>query len=84
MLSVKLPEELDNRLSFLARATGRTKSWYVRRLLEDHLEDMEDAFLADAAIARLREGKTRTCSMKEVMDDLGVTQEDLSNVRLDD
>lgn len=51
MLSVELPEDLDARLSCLARKTGRTKSWYIRRLLEEHLEDMEDAFLSDAAIA---------------------------------
>jgi hypothetical protein len=26
--------------------TGRTKAFYIRKIIEDHLEDMEDYFLA--------------------------------------
>jgi RHH-type rel operon transcriptional repressor/antitoxin RelB len=46
MLAVRLPKELEERLDSLAKKTGRTKSYYVRRALTDSLDDMEDVFLA--------------------------------------
>lgn len=49
MLTVRLPEELDRRLADLAKATKRPKSFYVREALERALEDLEDAYLAEAA-----------------------------------
>lgn len=47
MLNVRLPKGMEKRLEALAKRTGRTKSYYVRRALEENFEDMEDARLAD-------------------------------------
>ena len=41
MLSLKLPEELENRLNRLAAATHRPKSYYMREALEQYLEEHE-------------------------------------------
>jgi RHH-type rel operon transcriptional repressor/antitoxin RelB len=49
MLSVRLPENLEKRLSHLARVTKRPKSFYVREAIERSLEDMEDVYLAETA-----------------------------------
>ncbi len=49
MLTVRLPDDLSRRLENLAKATKRPKSFYVREALERVLEDMEDAYLAEAA-----------------------------------
>ncbi len=49
MLSVRLPESLENRLNALAKATKRPKSFYVREALERSIKDIEDAYLAEAA-----------------------------------
>jgi RHH-type rel operon transcriptional repressor/antitoxin RelB len=38
---------MEKRLDALAKRTGRTKSFYVRQALEENLDDMEDAKLAD-------------------------------------
>ncbi len=46
MLSVKLPEELENRLNNLAAKTKRSKSFYMREALERYLEEYEDGLLA--------------------------------------
>ena len=46
MLALRLPPEIEARLEALAKATGRTKSFYVREAILEHLEDMEDAYLA--------------------------------------
>lgn len=49
MLTVRLPEDLEKRLNALASATKRTKSFYVCEALERVMEDLEDAYLAEAA-----------------------------------
>ena len=46
MLAVRLPEEIENRLSNLAKKTGRTKTFYVKEAILDHLSTMEDKYLA--------------------------------------
>jgi RHH-type rel operon transcriptional repressor/antitoxin RelB len=47
MLAVRLTRDVEKRLGNLAKKTGRTKSYYVRRAIVDNLDDMEDVFLAD-------------------------------------
>jgi hypothetical protein len=40
MLTVRLLDEIENRLTALAEQTGRPKSYYVREALESYLEDL--------------------------------------------
>lgn len=47
--TIRLSTEVEARLSRLASRTGRTKAFYLRRLIEEHLDDLEDAFLGEAA-----------------------------------
>lgn len=47
MLAIRLPEEIEQRLDALARKTGRTKSYYVREAIVEHLADLEDYYLAE-------------------------------------
>jgi len=49
MLSVRLPEDLEKRLSHLSKVTKRSKSYYVREAIERCLEDIEDVYLAETA-----------------------------------
>ena len=46
MLAIRLPEEIENRLANLATQTGRTKTFYAREAIIEHLSDMEDKYLA--------------------------------------
>ena len=46
MLAIRLPEELEARIAFLAKTTGRSKSFYVREVLEESIDDLEDKYLA--------------------------------------
>ena len=56
MLAIRLPEEIENRLAELAAKTGRTKTYYVREAILEHLDDMEAKYLA---IERLEKGGKR-------------------------
>ena len=46
MLAVRLPQEIEARLDSLAKKTGRTKTFYVREAIFEHLEELEDYYLA--------------------------------------
>lgn len=52
MIAVRLPPEVEKRLERLARRTGRSKTFYVREAVLQHLEDLEDYYLA---VQRLEE-----------------------------
>jgi len=46
MLTIRLPEEIEARLTTLAARTGRTKTFYAKEAILQHLDDMEDKYLA--------------------------------------
>lgn len=46
MLALRLPPNIEKRLTALAKKTGRTKSYYAREAILRHIEDIEDAYIA--------------------------------------
>lgn len=50
MLAIRLDQEIENRLEALAKKTGRTKTYYAREAILEHLQDMEDYYLVVEAI----------------------------------
>ena len=47
MLALRLKPELENRLANLALKTGRTKTFYAIKAIEQQLDEMEDYYLAE-------------------------------------
>lgn len=72
MLSIRLPVEMEQRLSVLSKATQRPKSFYVREALERSLEDLEDAYLAEAAYERFKASGEKGILLEEVERRLGL------------
>jgi RHH-type rel operon transcriptional repressor/antitoxin RelB len=70
--SVRLAPELEQRLDFLAAHTGRTKAYYLREIIEQGIEDMEDYYLAAEVLERVRKGQERVHSADSVRMDLGL------------
>lgn len=68
MLAIRLSEDLEARLEALAAKTGRSKSYYAREAIEQHLEDLEDYYLALQRI----EKALPTMSLAEVERRLGL------------
>ena len=58
MLSIRLKPVLERRLSRLAHKTGRTKTFYAVKLIEENIDDLEDRYLAEARLEK--RGKTYT------------------------
>lgn len=71
-VSIRLPEDTELRLQALAQATGRTKTFYIRQAIQAHLDELEDIYLAEQRLADFKAGKSRTYSLKEVEDRLGL------------
>ncbi len=46
MLAIRLPEDIEKRLADLAAKTGRTKTFYVKEAILEHLDEIEDKYLA--------------------------------------
>lgn len=65
MLALRLPAEIEARLDALAKKTGRTKSFYAREAILQHLEDIEDAYIADE---RIRTDTGERISLEEMME----------------
>ncbi len=47
MTSLRLSKELETRLTHLAKTTGRTKTFYIRKLIEEHIDDLEDRYIGE-------------------------------------
>ena len=69
---VRLDPAIEQRLDHLASVTGRTKAYYLRELVINGLEDLEDFYLADATMERVRKGEETTLSASELRNDLGL------------
>jgi RHH-type transcriptional regulator, rel operon repressor / antitoxin RelB len=70
--SIRLAPEMEKRLDYLAAQTGRTKAYYLRELVEQGLEDLEDYYLAAATVERIRKGEEPAYSATDVRKDLGL------------
>jgi RHH-type rel operon transcriptional repressor/antitoxin RelB len=46
MLAIRLPDDIEKRLDVLSKKTGRTKTYYVREAVIDHLSKLEDIYLS--------------------------------------
>jgi RHH-type transcriptional regulator, rel operon repressor / antitoxin RelB len=67
MLAIRLPPEIETRLDALAKATGRTKTFYAREAILEHLADLEDIYLAEQRLVALRAGKTKAIPLQAVL-----------------
>lgn len=72
MLAIRLPAEVESRLDALAKATGRTKTFYAREAILEHLEDLEDLYLAEQRLIDARAGKTEAVPLEDVMKRYGL------------
>ena len=70
--SIRLDPAIEQRLDRLARLTGRTKAYYLRELLTDGLDDLEDVYLAEQRLIDIKSGRSETVSLETVMKRYGL------------
>ncbi len=67
MLAIRLPAEIEDRLEALAKATGRTKTYYAREAILEYIDDLEDVYLAEKRLEDIRAGRTKTVPLEKIM-----------------
>lgn len=70
--SIRLPEEIEKRLENLSAQTGRSKSFYVKEAILEHLSDIEDIYLAEKRLEDIRAGRAKTLPLQDVMKRYGM------------
>ena len=74
MLAIRLPRSIEKRLEKLARRTGRTKTYYAREATLAHIEDLEDFYLAEGSLQRIRRGDERAIPLKDALKRCGLSR----------
>lgn len=72
MLAIRLPDEIEARLDKLAKRTGRTKTYYARQAILEHLADLEDVYLAEKRLEELRSERKRAIPISRLMKRYGL------------
>jgi RHH-type rel operon transcriptional repressor/antitoxin RelB len=66
-VSLRLPDKVSQRLQQLADLTGRSKTYYMIEAIREHLDDLEDLYLAEQRLIDSRAGKSPSVPLWEVM-----------------
>ena len=72
MLAIRLPKELEDRLTAMAKKTGRTKTFYAKEAILNYLEDLEDTYIAEKAWKEFKASGEKTIPIEDVMRKYGV------------
>ncbi len=72
MLAISLPPKIEARLDTLAKETGHTMDNYVREMILQHLEDVQDLRDAEKIMEDIRSGRSKTIPLEEVMKRYGL------------
>jgi len=70
--SIELPEGISERLDKLSEQSGRSKSDYVLEAIAEYLGDLEDLQIVEERVMRRRAGLSRTYTLDEVEQSLGM------------
>jgi RHH-type transcriptional regulator, rel operon repressor / antitoxin RelB len=67
MLAIRLPGAIEKRLGRLAKRTGRTKTYYAREAILQHLDELEDIYLAERRLEAVHRRRSRTVPIERLM-----------------
>ena len=74
-VSIRLPDDVSARLQDLAQLTGRSKTSYMIEAIREHLDDLEDLYLAEQRLIEVRAGRSKTHSLNDVERRLGLADQ---------
>ncbi|MDM1717323.1 type II toxin-antitoxin system RelB family antitoxin [Thiopseudomonas alkaliphila] len=66
-VSLRLPSEIVERINNLAKATGRSRTFYMQEAIKKHLEELEDLYFAEQNLINIRSGKSSTVPLEVIM-----------------
>ena len=72
VVSIRLPEDLKNRLDALSATTGRPAAFYLREALEEHITELEYTYQLQTEAEAIRRGELATISHQNLKTELGL------------
>lgn len=75
-VALRLPDEVAERLNRLADRTGRSRTFYMIEAIREHLDDLEDLYLAEQRLIDIQAGKSQTVPLEEVLELYGLESRD--------
>ena len=69
---IRLPTDIEERLDPARQGDRRTKTFYAREAILEHLDELEDLYLAEQRLINNRAGRSRTYTLEEVERELGL------------
>jgi RHH-type rel operon transcriptional repressor/antitoxin RelB len=69
-ISVRLDDDIMQELENLAKETGRSKTFYVKQAILEHLEDLKDYFLAKRELDKIKRGIDTPIPYKQIREEL--------------
>jgi RHH-type transcriptional regulator, rel operon repressor / antitoxin RelB len=67
MLAIRLPADIESRLTALAEKTGRSKSFYAREAIIKHIESLEELYLAEERLEEIKAGRAKAVPLDDVI-----------------
>lgn len=71
-ISIRLPDDIAERLQRLADRTGRSKTSYVREAICEHLGDLEDMHIAEERLSESRAGRSESIPLEQLLSRYGM------------
>jgi RHH-type transcriptional regulator, rel operon repressor / antitoxin RelB len=71
-MSIRLPADVEDRLTALSTLTGRSKTFYATEAIIEHIDDLEDAHLSSEILARVRAGTEARVPLSELLVEYGL------------
>jgi RHH-type transcriptional regulator, rel operon repressor / antitoxin RelB len=71
-VSLRLPDDVSERLQKLAERTGRSKTYYMVEAIKEHLDDLEDLQLAEQRLRSVRSGRMGTVALEDILKRYGL------------
>ncbi len=77
-MSLRLPTDVESRLTALSTLTGRSKSFYATEAIVEHIDDLEDAHLSAEILARVRAGTEARVPLDSLLREFGLSENGLA------
>jgi predicted DNA-binding protein len=73
VLTVRVPDELDKIINQFCKEEDRTKSWLVKKAIQEKLEDWNDCRAGVKALKEHKKTGQKTYSIEEIAKEFNIT-----------
>ncbi len=65
-VAIRFSSDIEARLKKLAKSTDRSMSFYIKKAVQERLDDFEDIYLAEREIEKIKSGESKIIPANDV------------------